>query len=282
MANSVSSPGRGNATDELIHYRRNIADLRRRIRNRRLQVIGLYGTPALLIASLLSWIGVKNLFWLGGDMPGAANFAFLAMAVFLAAVTICQFLVEFDDTVLWDWEDKGKSVAQLRLDLELAEERRILEARRLTPSPVERQASYKERTPAEVERLRRESRYYRRVHLWMQWLLFICSAGITAITAWYDPPQPGKGVLIALGFTITVIAGATGYFKPRERAFNLQQTADSIEQNVPALDLGIAPYVQAEVVNLELFATTVESLRIEQRKREQQLDQPHQGQQEVI
>ncbi|WP_258527703.1 hypothetical protein [Streptomyces sp. NBRC 110611] len=39
-----------------------------------------------------------------------------------------------------------------------------------------------------------------------------------------------------------------GYFKFKERGFNLQQTADAIEQ----------------------------------RKREQQLDQPHQGQQEVV
>ncbi|MFJ2594419.1 SLATT domain-containing protein [Streptomyces erythrochromogenes] len=209
------------------------------------------------------------------------NFAFFAVSAFLGIATIFQFMAEFNSDV-WEWEDEGKSVSQLRLDLELAEERRILEARRLTPSAVERQASYKERTPAEVDRLRKESRYYRRVHLWMQWLLFICSGGITAITAWYDPPQPGKGVLIALGFTITVITGATGYFKPRERAFNLQQTADSIEQHVTALDLGIAPYVLAEAANLELFATTVENMRVEQRKREQQLDQPHQGQQEVI
>ncbi|GAA1583236.1 SLATT domain-containing protein [Streptomyces globosus] len=218
---------------------------------------------------------------MGQNMPGSAHGAFLAVSLILVAATCIQFTVEFSRE-LWDWEDKGKSVSQLQLDLELAEERRIPEARRLTPSAVERQASYKERTPAEVERLRRESRHYRRVHLWMQWLLFFSSAGVTAITAWYDPPQPGKGVLIALGFTITVITAATGYFKPRERAFNLQQTADSIEEHVTALDLGIAPYVQAEDVNLELFATNVENMRVEQRKREQQLDQPHQGQQEVI
>ncbi|MFJ8161186.1 SLATT domain-containing protein [Streptomyces sp. NPDC096136] len=268
-------------TNELIEYRRDVADLQRRIRNRRIQVLGLYGTPLMLISALISWIATKNLFWLGQDMPGSANVAFLAVSAILAAATALQFAVEFSNE-FWEWEDEGKSVSQLRLDLELAEERRILEARRLTPSPVERQASYKERTPAEVERLRRESRHYRRVHLWMQWLLFFSSAGVTAITAWYDPPQPGKGVLIALGFTITVITAANGYFKPRERAFNLQQTADNIEQHVTALDLGIAPYVQEEAANLELFANNVENMRVEQRKREQQLDQPHQGQQEVI
>ncbi|MER5681078.1 SLATT domain-containing protein [Streptomyces sp. NPDC002238] len=277
----MASPRRGNTTDELIQYRRDIADLRRRIRNRRLQVLGLYGTPLLLAFTILAWLATKNLLWLGQDMPDSAHGAFFLVSAFLVIASFLQFLVEFARET-WDWEDKGKSVAGLKLDLELAEERRILEARRLTPLAVERQASYKERTPAEVHRLQKESRHYRRIHLWMQWIIFFSSAGVTAITAWYDPPQPGKGALIALGFTITVITAAVGYFKPRERAFNLQQTADNIEQHVTALDLGIAPYVQADDANLELFATNVESLRVEQRKREQQLDQPHQGQQEVV
>ncbi|MCH0573477.1 DUF4231 domain-containing protein [Streptomyces sp. MUM 136J] len=148
---------------------------------------------------------------------------------------------------------------------------------------MDRQASYKERLPGEMARLRRESRHYRRMHLAMQWMLFVGSAAISAVTAWYDPPQPAKGILIGLGFLVTVITAAAGYFKPRERAFNLQQTADSIEQHATALELGIAPYNDAEQSrNLELFATTVEGLRAEQRMREQQLDQPQQGQQQVI
>jgi HPt (histidine-containing phosphotransfer) domain-containing protein len=68
--------------------------------------------------------------------------------------------------------------------------------------------------------------------------------------------------------------------------FNLQQTADSIEQHATALELGIAPYSHPdENVNLESFATTVEGLRAEQRMREQQLDQqqqPQQGRHEVM
>jgi hypothetical protein len=281
MPSSITSPGHGSTTDELIQHRRDVADLQRRIRNRRLQIAGLYGTPSLLAFSIFAWIATKNTVWLHKDMPGSAHGAFLIASLIFAAASALQLAIEFTEE-FWDWEDEGTSVSKLKLDLELAEERRILEARRLTPSAVERQASYKERTPAEVSRLRKESRHYRRVHLWMQWMLFFSSAGITAITAWYDPPQPGKGALICLGFTITVITAATGYFKPRERAFNLQQTADNIEQHVTALDLGIAPYTQGDADNLELFATTVETMRVEQRRREQQLDQPHQGQQEVI
>lgn len=117
----------------------------------------------------------------------------------------------------------------------------------------------------------------------MQWTLFITSAAISAVTAWFDPPQPANGTLIVLGFTVTVVTAAAGYFKPRERAFNLQQTADSLEQHATAIELGISPYSEEdETVNLKSFATTVEALRAEQRMREQQLDQPQQGQQGVI
>ncbi|MFE6038770.1 DUF4231 domain-containing protein [Streptomyces sp. NPDC056452] len=267
-------------TDVLIQHRRDIADLKQRIKNRRLQVLGLCGTPIFLALTLLAWASLKIFIWLDSDTPTAINGVFFAIAALSALAAFAQFWAEFYGQV---WEDSETSVRELRLDLSLAEEHHILETRRHTPPSTDRQASYKERLPPEVVRLRMESRHYRRLHLLMQWLLFVTSAAISAVTAWYDPPQPAKGVLICLGFTVTVITAAAGYFKPRERAFNLQQTADSIEQHATALELGIAPYnAPDEAQNLELFATTVEGMRAEQRMREQQLDQPQQGQQQVI
>ncbi|MEW2436731.1 SLATT domain-containing protein [Streptomyces caniferus] len=269
-------------TKELVKHRREVADLQQRIKNRRLQVMGLYGTPIAALLTALAWPGLKIFFWLNANMPSAINYTLCGLLLFLVVATAAQVAAEFflDPS---PWRDDETPVKDLKLDLELAEEQRILEARRLTPPAPERQASYKERVPGEIARLRRESRHYRRVHLFMQWILFISSAAISAVTAWYDPPQPAKGVLIALGFTVTVITAAAGYFKPRERAFNLQQTADNMEQHATALDLGIAPYTEIDdKLNLASFATTVEALRAEQRMREQQLDQPQQGQQEVI
>ncbi|MET9128016.1 DUF4231 domain-containing protein [Streptomyces sp. NPDC004528] len=268
-------------TDLLIEHRREIADLTQRIKNRRLQVCGLYGTPIALVLTLLMWAGSKIFIWLNSDTPSAINNIFGGVAFILGAATVAQMMAEFSDAT--PWKDSETPVRELRLELSLAEERHVLEARRRTPPPMDRQASYKERIPGEIARLRKESRHYRRVHLTMQWMLFISSAAISAVTAWYDPPQPAKGALIGLGFTVTVVTAASGYFKPRERAFNLQQTADNIEQHTTALELGIAPYSATdEMQNLELFATTVEGMRAEQRMREQQLDQPQQGQQQVI
>ncbi|GGW06361.1 hypothetical protein GCM10010264_28160 [Streptomyces globisporus] len=281
MPQPATTPSSRATTDALIRYRRDIADLKQRIKNRRLQVFGLYGTPISLVLLILGWTGLKVSFWLESAIPNAIDNALTGFLFFLGVATVAQFAAEFVEDS--PWKDSRTPVRKLKLDLELAEERRILEARKLTPPALDRQASYKERMPGEVARLRNESRYYRRVHLFLQWVLFVSSAAISAVTAWFDPPQPAKGVLIALGFTVTVITAAAGYFKPRERAFNLQQTADSMEQHITAIELGISPYDQADdKANLESFATTVEGIRSEQRMREQQLDQPQQGQNEVI
>ncbi|MFI8828608.1 DUF4231 domain-containing protein [Streptomyces sp. NPDC053431] len=281
MPQPANAPDSQNTTDALISHRREISDLKQRIKNRRLQVTGLYGTPIAFVALLLLCAGLKVFIWLHTSMPDALTGIFVGIGFFLAVATIAQFAVEFSKDS--PWRDPKTPVRDLRLDLDLAEEHRVLESRRMTPPTLERQFSYKERLPAEIARLRKESRHYRRVHLFMQWLLFITSAAISAVTAWYDPPQPAKGALIALGFIVTVVTAAAGYFKPRERAFNLQQTADNMEQHATALELGIAPYSDVDdETNLQSFATTVEKLRAEQRMREQQLDQPQQGQQQVI
>ncbi|OEJ22190.1 hypothetical protein AR457_38690 [Streptomyces agglomeratus] len=72
---------------------------------------------------------------------------------------------------------------------------------------------------------------------------------------------------------VAASAGVSGYYKFRERSFNLQQTADSIEENTNAFHLGLAPYDSGDAsVNLARLTDKVEALRVEQRRREQQLD----------
>ncbi|MEU6647640.1 SLATT domain-containing protein [Saccharomonospora sp. NPDC046836] len=279
---SVSEVSGENSADALIAHRREVEAIRRRIAHRRLQVIGLWGTPVAFLLILLSWVVVKWTIWPHGDgVPWSANGTFIAFLVVTGIASLAQLIAEFE--INSPWLDSGTSVGEIKLELQLAEERRVLAARGMTPPLLDRQATYRERMPGEISRLRKESRHYRRIHLFMQWLLFVCSASITAVTAWYDPPQPGKGVLIGLGFTVSAVTAASGYFKPKERSFNLQQTADSLERHATAIELGIPPYVgSGEDENLRSFAIAVEDIRAEQRLREQQLDQPQQGQGEVL
>jgi len=273
MPNPASSE---NTIDSLISYRRQIAELRRQIRLTRIRssLMWVLGSTAALI--ILGLAVATALTWRERDML-RPNLAGGIVAVVFTVLTFCVF--EF----MSDGQGVDKEpVAQLKLDLELAEERRILEASKLTQPPYDRQFSYKDSIPKEIERLRSESRHYRRLHNILQWTLILASAAIPAVAAIYDPPQPGKTILITLGAIVTVVTSVAGYFKFRERSFNLQQTADEIEKHTTALELAIRPYNSSDAENLELFAENVETLRMEQRKREQQLDQPHEGRDQVV
>lgn len=271
----------------LIGHRRTVAGLQRQIRRTRLVrvvgYIGAVGAPLLL----LFLIGMTALTWRRYNMAPINIFGAVVLVVLV--VGCGAFTSAFDTAQPWLSNGNGTrtkqdlSVAELKLNLELAEEERVLAASKVARAAFDRQYSYRDAIPREIDRLRGESASYRRWHNWLQWTLILCSAAVTGVTALYDTPQPGKGILIGLGGTVTVITSVMGYFKFKERGFNLQQTADSIEQEVTALDLAIPPYnLPDEKENLELFAERVEALRIEQRKREQQLDQPHQGQREVV
>lgn len=273
--------------EALIEHRRIVASLQRQMKRTRIFNVarGVQWISAPLL--LLMLVGATALTWRQYDM---APINILGLCTIVILVVGSSVVVELFDTGQPHYKDqhgrirqKTDSVAELRLSLELAEEQRTLIAAQVARPTFARQYSYRDSIPQEIERLRAESASYRRRHNWLQWTLVLCSAAIPAIAALYDPPQPGKGILVGLGAAVSVITSVMGYFKFKEWGFNLQQTADAIEQHATALELGIAPYGHSdEQQNLTLFAVNVEALRIEQRKREQQLDQPHQGQQEVV
>ncbi|MFB6556777.1 DUF4231 domain-containing protein, partial [Streptomyces sp. NPDC056405] len=262
--------------NSVITYRRDVATAERRIRrallSRWLRLVTLMVTP--LVLAVVGW---GNL-W-PEDVPDLRTFNIVTIAVMLVLVVV--FLVGFILRVK-DEKHGVQSLFLLRRDLEIIHDRWILNASKARPTREHRDG-YRERIPRVIERLRRDTKFYRRIHNWFQWGVFFASVGTTATTAFWDTPQPGKTILIVLGSFLAFATAVTGYFKFRERAYNLQQTADQVEQHAMAFDLGIAPYSDADAaVNLERFAENVEMLRMEQRKREQQLEQPHQGQTDVI
>lgn len=84
---------------------------------------------------------------------------------------------------------------------------------------------------------------------------------------------------MGFSFTVGLAAGFMGYFKFRERSFYLQQTADAIEAEDNAMTLGIGEYQKLAWPDaLAKLVDRIEYLRNEQRRRQQQLDQPVEGQ----
>jgi hypothetical protein len=122
---------------------------------------------------------------------------------------------------------------------------------------------------------RRSSARYRRVNNAFQSVIIVGSLATTTVTSLNDGVGVMKWISVGLSFTVGVSAGFVGYFKYRERAFYLQQTADDIEEQMNAYRLGLHPYDKGtEDERIGLLTKQVEVIRVAQKRREQQLDQP--------
>ncbi|MFE2869879.1 DUF4231 domain-containing protein [Embleya sp. NPDC059259] len=143
-----------------------------------------------------------------------------------------------------------------------------------------RRRLYREDVPGIIEHYQSDSRKYRRVHNGLQSLIMVGSAATTTVAAL----ETGKELtwqnltIVGIGFAITLAAAFTGYYKYRERSYFLQQTADAIEEEFNTFTLGVGEYRQfgpdQDNAALAHFTHRVEGLRSEQRRRQQQLDQP--------
>jgi hypothetical protein len=85
-----------------------------------------------------------------------------------------------------------------------------------------------------------------------------------------------RWVILGVTFTVGISSGFMGYFKYKERSFYLQQTADAIEQEWEAVEVGVGRYkrIDNEEDRLAEFVEEVHRLKSEQKKRQQNLEQP--------
>jgi hypothetical protein len=96
------------------------------------------------------------------------------------------------------------------------------------------------------------------------------TSGFTGLIGFANIPW----IAAIISFLVSLLTGVTMLFRFRDRAFNLQQTADAIEFEISAADLHIFDYKgKSEQDALRELAERAERLRDEQRKRQQQLEQ---------
>ncbi|MEU0074792.1 DUF4231 domain-containing protein [Streptomyces sp. NPDC006332] len=147
---------------------------------------------------------------------------------------------------------------------------------RLQPPLAERRGLYREDVADVIEKFQQESRGYRRIHNSLQSLIMVGSLSASTVSALDSTSLNWQQITaITFSFSVAVAAAFTGYFKFRERSFFLQQTADAIEEELNGLSLQIGEYSHdTEEEALARFTARVEHLRNEQRRRQQQLDQP--------
>jgi hypothetical protein len=169
-------------------------------------------------------------------------------------------------------------VSEYELELQLArqrDDRKFLAGDVNTPIEI-RRISYKDDAYADISKFRRESARYRRVNNILQAVLIIGSLAATGTAALTGSVPDIRWVTIGMTFIVGIASGFMGYFKYKERSFYLQQTADAIESEWEAVEVGIGRYEQYdnEEEGLAQFVAEVHRLKSEQKKRQQNLEQP--------
>lgn len=264
----LSGAGSTGPLEQLIDLNRSVLEARARIRMAKLHWRLIWCLSLLAVGILASTYVATAATWRKVDLSIVDVPAVFIFAGCIVGVTALANRLT---------EGGYVSLPELGLRLDVAEERRRLYAASLSLSLDVQRFAYRDSTPAYVDDVRVSSKRYRRVHNWFQAIIIIGSLGTTTLAGLESYYPALRWGTIGLSFSVGISAGFTGYFKFRERSFYLQQTADSIEQEFSSVQLRIGPYSGAsddEV--LRIFAERVENLKDEQRKREQQLDQPSQ------
>jgi Protein of unknown function (DUF4231) len=167
---------------------------------------------------------------------------------------------------------------EYELELQLArqrEHRKFLAGDANTPIAI-RRISYKDEAREDIDEFRAESTRYRRVNNMLQAVLIIGSLAATGTAALTGSVPNIRWVTLGMTFVVGIASGFMGYFKYKERSFYLQQTADAIESEWEAVEVGIGRYEKYdnEEERLAQFVEEVHHLKSEQKKRQQNLEQP--------
>ena len=178
------------------------------------------------------------------------------------------------------WKNRKKIVARTGELRNALQDRQTAAARLPLDSPSGLRI-YREASLDLIAQYRTSANRNRRIHNLFQLIIISGSIVTSTLTAMNE----GKNSQVlgvstsALSALVGVSAGVTGYFKFRERGYNLQSTADDIEKHYNASQFMLDEYSGrdddplSEVDRLRLFARYVERLKEEQRKRELQLEQ---------
>ncbi len=153
-----------------------------------------------------------------------------------------------------------------------------------TKNLSEQEKYYEFDIPEIIQEYQDKSKRNRNIHNLFQWIIIIGSVivtsttGATIITETFGITVVFKWIAAVSSILVSIAAGATGYYKFRERSANLQETADDIEQEYKALKLRIGIYKDAwnksKEEALSIFAETVERRIKEQKQRQRILEEP--------
>ncbi|SHJ23894.1 Protein of unknown function [Nocardiopsis flavescens] len=173
-------------------------------------------------------------------------------------------------------DSRRPSEGDLELELARLRDTRKLVVAREDISTKVRRVTYKEDAYADIDQLRNESRSNRRINNILQSVIIMGSLLATGVSGLTVEWEYLRWIAMATTFLVGISSGFMGYFKYKERSFYLQQTADAIESEWEAVEIGVGRYKKLadEDERLADFVEEVHRLKSEQKKRQQNLEQP--------
>lgn len=201
---------------------------------------------------------------------------FPAIPIALGFCVASYLLKRFPGGPSSDSYSHRKTEGELELQLARQRDTRKLLVASADVSTKVRRITYKEDAYADIDQLRLESKDYRRVNNLLQGIVIIGSLAATGASGISAEIPVTRWVVLGITFAVGISSGFMGYFKYKERSFYLQQTADAIEQEWEAVEVGVGRYkrMESEEEQLAEFVEEVHRLKAEQKKRQQNLEQP--------
>lgn len=131
---------------------------------------------------------------------------------------------------------------------------------------------YNYRLPNLVETYKKKANVHQKWFIWIQCAVIILSTSVVALSGGWFKLSPW--LIPLLSGLVSILTGFTLFFKWREKGSNFQRTADAIDLEITACDLGIQHYKSLSRDEAKhKLAERVEVLRKEQQQREQQLEE---------
>ncbi|MEU3906348.1 DUF4231 domain-containing protein [Streptomyces goshikiensis] len=185
------------------------------------------------------------------------------------------------------WKNRKKIVNRTGALRNALQDRQTAAARLPLDSPSGLRI-YREASLDLIDQYRKSANKNRRIHNFFQGIIITGSIVTSTLAAMNEgSSQVLRISASALSALVGISAGVTGYFKFRERGYNLQSTADDIEKHYNASQFMLDEYAGRddepplpEAERLRMFARYVERLKEEQRKRELQLETSSSGNEE--
>lgn len=242
----------------------------RNITRRRRWIFLAYGA-VLLVEAIIIFFAVKT----GDPGGGLSGIAFAFGFVVMVPATVALWAGVSAEADSESFDIARASVIKRRMGIQQLEIERRETLIGAATGQAATYARYREAMPELVARYRSQANRYRTANNSLQAFIILASLGTSAITGLLGA-SPGVRVwtiLLTLGIAIASSMGA--FFRLRERGSQLQETADLIEIEFRAVELGIKDYSgQKKIDALRTFVEKVEELRSAHMTRQRQLNEP--------